>query len=171
MISLKKINTQKVNKIPIPDEDTRPIKGHDICEEVFANIFLCAKKKSGKTSALFKILKECVVKKTIIVIFCSTAYKDECWIQIRKYFTNKDMDIRVYTSIFEDGEDQLSNLIEDLKQEAKDEEDKANEEPEDEVDKCDDILERLKYMDKPQDEESQRKKENIENVNTRLLNM
>jgi len=59
MISLKQINSKYVRAIPIPNEDTRPIKGYDICEEVFANIFLCAKKKSGKTSALFKIMKEC----------------------------------------------------------------------------------------------------------------
>ena len=68
-------------------------KGYDICEEV--NIFLCARKKSGKTSALFKIMKECVVNKTIIIVFCSTAsYKDKNWIQIRKYFEKKNMDVR-----------------------------------------------------------------------------
>lgn len=77
MISTKRINNQKVKAIPIPDEDKRPIKGFDICEEVYANIFLCARKKSGKTSALFKILKECASKKTIIVVFCSTCYKDK----------------------------------------------------------------------------------------------
>ena len=94
MISLKQINKQFVKAIPIPNEDTRPIKGYDICEEVYANIFLCARKKSGKTSALFKIMKECAVKKTVILIFCSTAYKDPNWIQIRKYFENKNMDVR-----------------------------------------------------------------------------
>ena len=81
MISLKQINRQYVKPIPIPDEDHRPIKGFDICEEVYANIFLCARKKSGKTSALFKILKECSSKKTIMA-FCSTCYKDKNWIQI-----------------------------------------------------------------------------------------
>src|SRR5688572_22370602 len=107
-ISLQQINTQYVRAIPIPNEDKRPIKGYDICEEVYANIFLCARKKSGKTSALFKILKECVSRKTIIIVFCSTVYKDKNWIQIRKYFENKGMDIRVYTSLREDGEDQLA---------------------------------------------------------------
>ena len=152
MISLKQINNQYVKAIPIPDEDTRPIKGKDIVEEVYANIALIAKKNSGKTSALFKIMKECSVRKTILVIFCSTAYKDKNWIQIRKYFEKKGMDVRVYTSIFEDGEDQLSNLIEDLKQDAKDEEarKKGGSKKEDEevpdIDKCDDILERLTNM-------------------------
>ncbi|HRP37331.1 MAG TPA: hypothetical protein PLS50_05995 [Candidatus Dojkabacteria bacterium] len=172
MISLEQINTKYVKAIPIPDEDTRPIKGYDICEEVYANIFLCAKKKSGKTSALFKIMKECVVKNTIIYIFCSTAYKDKNWIQIRQYFKNKGMDVHVFTSIFDDGQDQLLNLIEDLKQEAKDEEE-AKEHKEEEIpaiDRCDDILGRLEQMylratgkieclpDEEEEEEPKRKK-------------
>src|ERR1700710_365580 len=102
MFSLQQINDKIVRAIPIPDEDKRPIKGYDICEEVYANIFLCARKKSGKTSALFKIMKECASKKTILIIFCSTCYKDKNWIEIRKYFEKKGMDIRVYTSIYED---------------------------------------------------------------------
>lgn len=155
MTSLKQINSQFVRAIPIPHEDARPIKGFDICEEVYANIFLCAKKKSGKTSALFKIMKECVVRKTIIYIFCSTAYKDKNWIQIRKYFKDKGMELHVFTSIFEDGQDQLSVLIENLKQEAKEEEEakEAKEEKEEEEDpalysqrRCDDILDRLHDM-------------------------
>ena len=76
MITLKQINNQYVKAIPLPEIDPRPVKGYDICQEFYANIFLCAKKKSGKTSALFKILKECATKKTIIIIFCSTVNKD-----------------------------------------------------------------------------------------------
>jgi len=49
-------------------------------------------------------MKECV-KKTIIYIFCSTAYKDKNWIQIRRYFKNKGMEVHVFTSMFEDGQD------------------------------------------------------------------
>jgi len=154
MISLKQINNQIVKAIPIPDEDLRPIKGYDICEEVYANIFLCARKKSGKTSALFKILKECAGKKTNIIVFCSTCYKDKNWIQIRKYFEKKGMDLQVFTSIYEDGTDQLSALVEDLKQEAKEQEEEENErkegkgktKEEKEIARCDDILERLHKM-------------------------
>jgi len=148
MISLQQINNQVVKAIPIPDEDVRPIKGYDICEEVYANIFLCARKKSGKTSALFKILKECAGRKTKIVVFCSTCYKDKNWIQIRKYFEKKNMDIMVFTSIYEDGTDQLADLVEELKREAKEQEEAENEEqePEAEIDRCDDILDRLQRM-------------------------
>src|SRR3954470_4802741 len=119
-VKLRQINKQFVSAIPIPNEDLRPIKGYDICEEPYANIFLCARKKSGKTSAVFKIIKECSDRKTVIVIFCSTAYKDKNWIQMRKYFKKQGMEVRVFTSIYENGEDQLANLVEDLRPEAKD---------------------------------------------------
>ncbi len=147
---LKQINDKVVKAIKIPDEDKRPIKGFDICEEAYANIFLCARKKSGKTSSVFKIMKECSVKKTIIIVFCSTIYKDKNWIQIRKHFEKKGMDIRVFTSIYENGEDQLNMLVHDLSEEAKEKEDaesKSEEEDEkDDNDRCDDILERLTNM-------------------------
>lgn len=162
MISLKQINNQKVKAIPIPDEDNRPIKGFDICEEVYANIFLCARKKSGKTSALFKIVKECAGRNTIIIVFCSTAYKDKNWIQIRKYFEKKGMEIRVHTSLYEDGQDQLFNLIDDLKKEAKEKEDEKEDDEEPEIDRCDDILARLAQMHggrKEEEEEPKQKKE------------
>src|SRR5437870_1881368 len=102
MISLKQINNQRVKKIHIPEKDTRPIKGFDICEELYRNIFICARKKMGKTNVTFKIMKECVDRKTIIYVFCSTAYKDANWIQIRKYFEKKGMEIHFFTTIYED---------------------------------------------------------------------
>ena len=125
MISLRQINNHVVRPIPIPSSfDTRPIKGFDLCETLYANIFLTAKKNSGKTSTIFKIMKHCSDKKTIIIIFCSTIYKDENWIAIQKYFEDRGYDIRVYTSIFEDGEDELDNLIAELsKEQEKEEED------------------------------------------------
>jgi len=154
MISLEQINNQFVEAIPIPDEDIRPVKGYDICEEAYANIFLCAKKKSGKTSALFKIMKECAGKNTIIIVFCSTVYKDKNWIQIRKYFEKKKMEIHVFTSMFEDGTDQLADLVEDLRHQAKEEEEKKKEKKRGEgkkkelstSERCDMLLERLTSM-------------------------
>ena len=50
MISLKQINNQRVKPIPIPsDLDKREILGHQVCGELYSNVFICAKKKSGKT--------------------------------------------------------------------------------------------------------------------------
>lgn len=158
MLTLKQINDKKVQKIYIPEEDTRPIKGSAVCPEVYSNIFLCAKKKSGKTSAIFMLLKECTNRNTVIIVFCSTAFKDANWIQIRKYFEKKGNDIRVFTSIYEDGEDQLKNLIDELNIEAREKENEEEKEDECEADRCDAILAQLGKPLKEEDDEEKPKK-------------
>ena len=89
-------------------------------------------------------MRECCDKKTIIYLFGSTAFKDENHIELRKYFEKKGNDIRVFTSLYKDDEDQIQKLIDELSQEAQ-EEDKEVEEglPAPEVNRCDDIIARL----------------------------
>jgi hypothetical protein len=144
MMSLRQINNQQVTPIRTPSSyDTRPIKGSDICE-LYSNIYLCARKKSGKTSCIFKILKECAGKRTHLIIFCSTIHKDESWIAIRSYFEKRGFYITCYTSIYEDGEDQLEQLMNEIKQKAREEEEaEAEKEQEPERDNVDDLLMRL----------------------------
>ena len=110
-------------------------------------------------------MRECCDKKTIIHLFCSTAFKDENHIELRKYFENKGNDIRV-KSLYEDGKDQLQKLIDELSQEAQ-EEDKEVEEglPAPEVNRCDDIIARLTNLhlasigkSQPEPEEPKKKK-------------
>ena len=158
MISLKQINDKVVKKIYLPDEDPRPVKGYDLCPEVFSNIFLCAKKKSGKSTVVFNLLKHCAGKDTHIIIFCSTVYKDAMYIQLRKYFEKKGRDIRIFTSIFEDGEDQLEKLIEELSEEAREKENDDNKDEEPEMDRCDYILSRLGHPEAVLEEEQEEKK-------------
>ena len=159
MISLKQINKLIVKAIPVPSSfDKRPIKGYDVCEEIYANIFITSKKKTGKTSVVFEIMKNCSDKKTIIIVFCSTIYKDENWIEIRKYFERKGYDIRVYTSIFEDGEDQLEKLIQELSQEAKEEEQEKHEEEETSEQKCNKIINKLSQLAFGDNEEEKEQK-------------
>lgn len=141
MISLRKINRQQVRAIPLPENDNRPVKGGDIIANAYANVFLCAKKHSGKTSVIFHLLKECTGKNTNIIAFCSTLYKDSNWIQIRKWLEKKGNNFVGYTSLFEDGVDRLEELINDLNSQAQ--EDKEEDE---EGDQCDDIFEKLKQQ-------------------------
>ena len=53
------------------------------------------------------------------------------------------MEINVFTSLYEDGEDQLQKLINQLSAEAQENEENPQEEAP-QLDRCDDILERLK---------------------------
>ena len=133
----KKINNVKVKKVQLNEvEDHRPVKGADLFEEIYANIFLCAKKKSGKTSTIYKIVKECLGKKTKVIAFVSTLHKDATWNAIRKYCEGKGNEFIGHTSLKEDGEDLLDKLVKELEEEAETEFEDNN------------IDERLKHLEK-----------------------
>jgi len=118
-----RINDITVKKVKsLYEEDNRPIRGYDLFPEIYSNVFLCAKKKSGKTSVISKIIKDCVGKKTKIIAFVSTLYKDDTWKSIREYCKQKKIEFEGHTSLMEDGINQLSELIERLQEEAKDKE-------------------------------------------------
>jgi phosphoribosylformylglycinamidine (FGAM) synthase PurS component len=115
MLSIHPINKEVVTPIDIPKLDKTRIKGYELFEELYANIFLLAKKKSGKTSTIYKILQKCSNKQTNIIIFSSTVHKDANWLAIVKYFEEHDIHIETYTSIFDDdGENLIQHLLNDL---------------------------------------------------------
>jgi hypothetical protein len=77
MLSLHKINNEKVSAISALIIEKSKIKGSELFEDgLYANIFLCSKKKMGKTSTIFKILQKYSNKNTKIIIFASIVYKD-----------------------------------------------------------------------------------------------
>ena len=78
MYRVKKINDVVVKppKVLLDNQDNRPVKGAKMIAEPYANIFLCARKKSGKTVTIHNILKNCVGRDTTVIFFCSTLYKD-----------------------------------------------------------------------------------------------
>jgi len=130
--NLRQINNQQVRAIPLPFEARKPVRGSDVCSEAYANIFCVAKKKSGKSSAVFHLLKECTSKKTTIIVFCSTLYKDKNWIAIRKWIEKRGNPHEFFTSIYQDGEDQIKKLVDELSEEARmreEEQNKVDEEP------------------------------------------
>ena len=114
MIKLKKINKEKVAPIPVPQIDSSKIKGYNIIPALYCNIALIARKKSGKTSAVFKILKDCADKDTKIYIFSSTAYNDDNMIYMQKYFKKKKYQIEIYTEMVEGKANHLQDILKEL---------------------------------------------------------
>lgn len=111
MIKIKTINKQVVKEIPVDKVPTELVKGNELFSELYANIFLLAKKKSGKTSTIFKIIKECAGKNTTIIIFASTVHKDQNWRAIIKWLKEKSISFITYTSIFEGKTNHLAELV------------------------------------------------------------
>lgn len=115
MIQLKKINDIKVTPMKIPKIDPKKIKGYDMINELYANVYMVAHKKSGKTTCIFNILKECTNKDTKLVFFGSTIYNDPGYRYIFKYFKKRGNPILKYTSIIEDKVDRLTELLNTMK--------------------------------------------------------
>ncbi len=69
-------------------------------------------------------------KKTIIIIFCSTLYKDKNWIAIRKWVEKRGNPHEFFTSIHQDGEDQIQRLVDELNDEARAREEEQNDKEE-----------------------------------------
>jgi hypothetical protein len=142
MITTKKINdvVVKVAKQNKKDTDTRLAKGYKLFPEPYANIFICAKKKSGKTNLLFNILDETVGRDTHVLFFVSTIFKDKTYKAILRMLRKKGVNYHCNTSLKEETKDgsidSLQVLVDTLTSMSQDEfedddEDNDNEKPKD----------------------------------------
>ena len=113
-LKLKRVSDVVIKPFRNDKVSTKDIKGGDVFS-LYSNIFLCAKKNSGKTSAIYNILKLCANAKTNIIIFASTVNKDSTWIKIVKRFERTN-NVVTYTSLFEDGINRLEEFIDDLQE-------------------------------------------------------
>jgi len=132
-IKLEKINDEIIKPIKTTKIDPDKIKGYKLFPEIYGNIFLCAKKKSGKTSVINKIIKECADKDTAIYVFCSTHNKDENWIEIKKWLEKKEMNANFFLSLEEDGINILNLIIEDLRTTVEESDKSSSEKEEDTI--------------------------------------
>lgn len=125
MVKLQIINKENVKKIPQVgggEEDTRPIKGERIYPELYPNVFVFAKKNSGKSTIVWHMIKSCATKETTVIIFSSSVFKDAGYINMRKLLKQKDISCLAYNS-FNDGDvNRLTLLVEQLQEEAEERE-------------------------------------------------
>ena len=126
MYKTETINEVKVRPIKVPQIGDGKFKGLDLFSEPYANIFLVGRKKSGKSSTIFKILQECCGKRTVVVIFCSTLHKDASWIHMQEWMDKKGIKHIGYTSL----ESHLQDLLDFLKRDNKEDDDATAKAPE-----------------------------------------
>lgn len=108
MVKLVKINDFVVKPVKSVNVSKEDIQGYDLIKELYSNIFICSKKKSGKTSLIYNILKNCANKMTTVIFVCSTIGKDKTYDEIFKMLDKKGINHEEYTSLF-DGKE---NVIE-----------------------------------------------------------
>lgn len=119
---IKRINKEDVAPVKFVDvkTDPRPIRGRDIFPELYANIFLCARKKSGKSCGIYHTIKECATSETKVIAFVSTLNRDPTWRAIQKLCEDMKVDFTGYTSITADSkgkEDILDAYVQSMEAE------------------------------------------------------
>jgi len=137
-IEVHTINGFKVKKPQILSQqgDGREVKGKELFEEPYANIYICARKKSGKSVVIENIIKKTIDKNTIVIMFASTLYKDPVLKAIKHYCEQKDIPFYGYTEIKSKGVDRLQTIINTM-QEGDEDEDNSDEDDEPEyLDLC-----------------------------------
>lgn len=123
-MQIKKINDVLVKTVPIKKISKNDIVGSDMFD-LYPNIFICAKKKSGKTTLIYNILKACADKKTTVFVFSSTYSKDDTWLAIKTYLDKRNINNGFYSSIFDDKINILGEIVKEIltKEDTDDEED------------------------------------------------
>ena len=128
MIKTKKLNNFTVKKVRLPQLSEKKIRGGDILP-IYSNTFICARKKSGKSTCIYNMLKKCCDKDTTLHLFVSTIEKDSTWKAIVKYFTDKGCIVNCHTSTIdlEDGKDLIREILDEPIEESEEEESSSSE--------------------------------------------
>ena len=97
-------------------------KGSKLLDVRYWVMSILAKRRSGKTTLIFNLIKNFCTKRTIVIFFVPTFHKDDTYQAIREYLDEKDIQYINYDSIKEDGVNNISLFMESNKGEDKDSE-------------------------------------------------
>ena len=113
MIRVKTINNEVVKPMQTPDDlDKRKPRGDNLIPAPYANIYLCAKKRTGKSSVVAKMVMAFAGPETAVHIFCSTVFIDPTYIALEKWLDSKNIPYYPSTSIKdEDGHDLINDIL------------------------------------------------------------
>jgi len=112
-IKLKKINNEIVTPMKTPNDlDKRPPRGKDLISAPYANIYACAKKQTGKSSVVAKMVLKFAGPETQVHIFCSTVFIDPTYIALVNELEDKGIACYPTTSIKdENGFDLVQDIL------------------------------------------------------------
>jgi len=113
-LTLKKINDIAVKPVIQNQLAKEEILGYDYFPNLYSNIYICSKRKSGKTTLIYNILKHCTDKRTNVVFFCSTIHRDATYGKILEMLEKKGVNVLAYSHFIEGKENVLQSILTEL---------------------------------------------------------
>ena len=114
MYHTKTINNFEVEPVKVDEEKQEHILGYDMFPILYNNIFLIAKKKSGKSNVIYNILDKGANRKSSILFFVPTFHRDAVYIKMAEMLDRKKINYKVFSDIIEDGVNILDDIIKEL---------------------------------------------------------
>jgi len=113
---MKRVNDLKVRNVRVSNPaGTLPVKGKAIYPDVYANCFILAKKKSGKTVTIHSMIKELALPKhTTVLAFSNTVDRDPVWLEIQDMCERKKIAFQGYNSLTQDGVNVLEVFMQEM---------------------------------------------------------
>lgn len=121
---------QDGHKIVVPNIPKPPnpktIGAYNMFPDPYSNVLLLARKKSGKSTVVYNILKECCGPDTKVFIFSSTVFRDPTYIEAMKMLRDRGIEFVAKMSFLEEptrgkkGVNHLSDIMEAYGSEKKD---------------------------------------------------
>lgn len=146
--------------------DGKKIRNEAMSSELYSNLLLVAKKKSGKTNLIYNYVKKSVGRETKVYVFASTWHRDTTYKELRKLLEKKGVHVEGYTSLVEGRRNILKEILEDASAEPEEEgeEEEEKETPQDWREKC------LNSMfAKPEEKKEEKKKRESKYVSPEMI--
>ena len=118
----KEINSIKIKPVVHLALEPTEILGYEYFPTLYSNIYICSKRRSGKTTLIYNILKHCVSKRTNVVFFCSTIHRDSTYKLILEMLEKKKVNVVSYDHFIEGKENVLNTILEELNKSLEEEE-------------------------------------------------
>jgi len=133
------MQTKQINDIQIKPVihlalEPTEILGYDYFPNLYSNIYICSKRKSGKITLIYNILKHCVSKRTNVVFFCSTIHRDSTYKKILEMLEKKKVNVVSYDHFIDGKENILNSILEELNESLEAEEEEKIKNAEDKLD-------------------------------------
>lgn len=121
-----KVDNIKVKPIIVSDSNSASkFKGSKIIPFEYYNMFICSKKRSGKTSLINTLISKTTDKRTTLWCFVSTVNIDPTWKQIVKNLQDKGYVVNTFESLMDGKTNNLDIIIDELSKGSEDIEDLA----------------------------------------------
>ena len=113
---MKKIKINDIDVVPVivSNLNEDQILGYQYFKTLYTNIYICSKRKSGKSTVIYNILKNCVGKKTNVVFFCSTIHRDDTYKKMLEMLEKKKVNVMAHTHFIEEKHNILQEILAEL---------------------------------------------------------